>query len=391
MTSSRLPANLEPNAVARAVAAKRRHGVTVADLTESNPTRVGLSYPSSLLAELSNRQGLAYDPQPLGLWPARAAVAADFRRRGIVLSADRVALTSSTSEAYALLFKLFCDAGDAILVPRPSYPLFEHLARLEAVTAVPYDLEYHGTWRIDLDSVRRAASPRVKALLIVSPNNPTGSFLHRDDLAALSELSAANAWPIIGDEVFADYGLDPAPLASHVMAASEVLTFSLGGLSKSAGLPQVKLGWIGFGGPVAKVDEALAAYEIVADTYLSVSTPVQVAAPSLIEQGALVRAQILARVRSNLETLRSLAAAFPAVNVMPVEGGWSVVLQVPAVRSEEALVLELLNQDEVLVHPGYFFDFPREAYLVVSLLPSPALFGPAVTRVLRRSAAGVAA
>ena len=349
-----------------------------------------LSYPASLLAELSNPLGLTYNPQPLGLWSARAAVAADFRRRGIVISADRVALTASTSEAYGLLFKLFCDAGDAILVPRPSYPLFEHLTRLESVTAVPYDLEYHGSWRIDLDSVRRAASPRVKALLIVSPNNPTGSFLHRDDLAALSELSAANGWPIIGDEVFADYGLDSSPAATHVLAASEGLALSLGGLSKSAGLPQVKLGWIGFGGQAARVDEALAAFELMADTYLSVSTPVQVAAPSLIEQGALVRAQILARVRTNLERLRTLAAAFPAVNVLPVEGGWSVVLQVPAVRSEETLILELLEKDEVLVHPGYFFDFPREAYIVVSLLPSPAVFEPAVTRVLRRAAAAAA-
>ncbi|MGE3490562.1 MAG: pyridoxal phosphate-dependent aminotransferase [Vicinamibacterales bacterium] len=392
MTSSRLPANLEPNALARAREAKRRRGAAVADLTESNPTRVGLSYPPALLAELASPAGLGYDPQPLGLWPARAAVAADFRRRGIVISADRVALTSSTSEAYALLFKLFCDAGDAVLVPRPSYPLFDHLARLEAVTAVPYDLEYHGTWRIDIDSVRRAAGPRVKALLIVSPNNPTGSFLHRDDLAALSELSAGHGWPIIGDEVFADYGLDPAPAATHVMAAGgDALTLSLGGLSKSAGLPQVKLGWIGFGGPSAKIDAAMAAYEIVADTYLSVSTPVQVAAPSLIEQGALVRAQILARVRQNLVELRRLAAGFPAVNVLPVEGGWSAVLQVPAVRSEDTLALELLEQDDVLVHPGYFFDFPREAYVVVSLLPPPEVFAPAVTRVLRRAAAGAAA
>lgn len=387
MTSLRLPASLEPNALTRAVDAKRRRGAAVADLTESNPTRVGLSYPPSLLAQLSSPLALAYDPQPLGLWPARAAVAADFRRRGIAISADRVALTSSTSEAYALLFKLFCDAGDAVLVPRPSYPLFEHLTRLESVVAVPYDLEYHGTWRIDINSVRRAAVPKVKALLIVSPNNPTGSFLHRDDLAALSEMSVDHGWPIIGDEVFADYDLDPAPAATPVMAASEALTLSLGGLSKSAGLPQVKLGWIGFGGPAARVDEALAAYEILADTYLSVSTPVQVAAPSLIEQGALVRAQILARVRTNLERLRALAAAFPSVDVLPVEGGWSAVLQVPAVRSEEALVLELLDQDEVLVHPGYFFDFPREAYLVVSLLPLPAVFEPAVTRVLRRAAA----
>jgi len=391
MTSSRLPANLQPNALSCAVDAKRRRGVAVADLTESNPTRVGFSYPSSLLAALADPQGLAYDPQPLGLWPARAAVAADFRRRGIVISADRVALTSSTSEAYALLFKLLCDAGDAVLVPRPSYPLFEHLTRLESVTAVPYDLEYHGTWRIDIDSVRRAANARVKALLIVSPNNPTGSFLHREDLAALADLSATNGWPIIGDEVFADYALDPAPSAIHVMAASDVLTFSLGGLSKSAGLPQVKLGWIGVGGPVAKVDAALSAYEIVADTYLSVSTPVQLAAPSLIGQGALVRAQILARVRQNLVTLRSHAEAFPAVNVLPVEGGWSVVLQVPAVRSEDALVLELLEMDDVLVHPGYFFDFAREAYIVVSLLPPPAVFEKAVGHVLRRASAGVTA
>ncbi len=180
----------------------------IIDLTESNPTRVGLSYPPDLLAPLSNAAGLEYDPQPLGLWPARAAVAADFRRRGIVISADRVALTASTSEAYGLLFKLLCDAGDSVLVPRPSYPLFEHLTRLESVEAVPYDLEYHGSWRIDLESIQRASGPRVKAILIVSPNNPTGSFLHRDDWAALSELSARRGWTIIGDEVFADYALD---------------------------------------------------------------------------------------------------------------------------------------------------------------------------------------
>lgn len=392
MISSRLPANLAPNALSLAIDAKRRRGGAVIDLTESNPTRVGLFYPPDLLAELADPQALAYDPQPLGLWPARAAVAADFRRRGTVISADRVALTASTSEAYALLFKLFCDPGDAVLVPRPSYPLFEHLTRLEGVTAAPYDLEYHGAWRIDLDSVRRAAGPRVKALLIVSPNNPTGSFLHRDDLAALSAISAEHGWSIIGDEVFADYPLEPASAAVSVMAATgDVLTVSLGGLSKSAGLPQVKLGWIGFGGPDAKVDAAMAAYEIVADTYLSVSTPVQAAAASLLEHGAGVRAQILARVRQNLESLRAMAELYPSVNVLPVEGGWSAVVQVPAVRAEDALVLELLERDDVLVHPGYFFDFPREAYLVLSLLPTPLLFEAGATRVLRRASVGAAA
>ena len=308
MASSRLPSSLTPNALSVAVAAKRRQGASVIDLTESNPTRVGLSYPPDLLAPLSSAAGLEYDPQPLGLWPARTAVAADFRRRGIVISADRVALTASTSEAYGLLFKLLCDAGDSVLVPRPSYPLFEHLTRLESVEAVPYDLEYHGSWRIDLESIQRVAGPRVKVLLIVSPNNPTGSFLHRDDWAVLSELSAKRGWTIIGDEVFADYALDAAPHATHVLADSDVLALSLGGLSKSAGLPQVKLGWIGFGGPVSTVDDVMAAYEMVADTYLSVSTPVQVAAPSLIERGAAIRSQIQARIAANLASLRKQAA-----------------------------------------------------------------------------------
>jgi aspartate/methionine/tyrosine aminotransferase len=390
MPSSRLPSDLEPNALARAVEAKRRSGVAVTDLTESNPTRIGIVYPPDLLAPLASPLGLAYDPQPLGLWPARAAVAADFRRRGIALSADRVALTASTSEAYALLFKLFCDAGDTVLVPRPSYPLFEHLTRLECVTAAPYGLEYHGAWRIDLDSVRAAAGPRVKALLIVSPNNPTGSFLHRDDLAAVSVLAAENGWAIIGDEVFADYPVDGAAAAAPVLAQSDALTLSLGGLSKSAGLPQVKLGWVGFGGPAPLVDRALAAYEIIADTYLSVSTPVQRAAPGLIQAGAAIRAQILARVKQNLAALRAQAAGFPSISVLPVEGGWSAVLQVPAVRSEEATALTLLEQDDVLVHPGYFFDFEREAYIVVSLILPVAVFAAAIAKVLRRAAAGEA-
>lgn len=390
MISSRLPKSLELNAVSRALDAKRRSGAPVVDLTATNPTGAGFAYPKTLLEPLANPRALDYDPQPLGLWPARVAVAADFRRRGIALSADRVALTASTSEAYALLFKLLCDAGDAVLVPHPSYPLFEHLTQLECVRAVPYALEYHGTWRVDVESLRRAAGDRVRAILIVSPNNPTGSLLHRDDLAELSELAAARDWAIIGDEVFADYPLDPAPDATHVLAAGEALTFSLGGLSKSAGLPQLKLGWIGFGGPAAKVDEALAAYEVIADTYLSVSTPAQAAAAELIEQGAGIRAQILARARRNLASLRRLAAAHPSLDVLRVEGGWSAVIQVPHLHGEEALVLELLEKDNVLVHPGYFFDFAREAFIIVSLLVEPATFDAAIARVMTRASAASA-
>lgn len=386
MLSSRLPQNLEPNAVTRAVDAKRRSGTAIIDLTETNPTSVGLTYPKTVLEPLANVRGLEYDPQPLGLWAARAAVAADFRRRGIVISADRVALTSSTSEAYALLFKLLCDAGDAVLMPHPSYPLFDHLTKLESVTAVPYALEYHGSWRIDVDSIRRAATDRVRAILIVSPNNPTGSFLHRDDLAELSALAEQRGWAIIGDEVFADYPLDAAADATHVLAGADVLTFSLGGLSKSAGLPQLKLGWIGFGGPPEKVDRAIAAYEVLADTYLSVSTPVQGAAAELIEHGTAIRTQIHARVRRNLDSLRTLAASHPSIDVLRVEGGWSAVLEVPRLRSEEALVLELLEHDNVLVHPGYFFDFDREAFVVISLLIEPAAFDRAMALVLKRAA-----
>jgi aspartate/methionine/tyrosine aminotransferase len=385
MVSSRLPPTLETNALARLIEARRRAGAAVVDLTESNPTRAGFSYPDDLLAPLADARALAYEPQPLGLWAARAAVAADFRRRGIVVSADRVALTASTSEAYASLFKLLCDAGDEVLVPHPSYPLFEHLTRLESVAAVPYALEYHGAWRIDFESLRRAITDRTRAILVVSPNNPTGSILHKDDLAQLVEIAAPAGVPLIGDEVFADYRLDPAPDATHILADGGVLACSLGGLSKSAGLPQVKLGWIGFGGPSARVDEVLAAYEIVADTYLSVSTPVQAAAADLIERGAAVRAQILARVKRNLDALRTAAAAHPAVGILPVEGGWSVVIQVPQVTSEEALVLALLERDGLLVHPGYFFDFPREAYLVVSLLVEPAVFDRGMAGVLARA------
>jgi aspartate/methionine/tyrosine aminotransferase len=385
MVSSRLPNSIESNALARLIQAKRRGGAAIVDLTESNPTQVGLSYPDDLLAPLADARALEYEPQPLGLWAARAAVAADFRRRGIVLSADRVAMTASTSEAYALLFKLLCDAGDEVLIPHPSYPLFEHLTRLESVQAIPYALEYHGSWRIDIESLRRAITGRTRAILIVSPNNPTGSILHRDDLAELVEIAAAAQAPLIGDEVFADYRIDPAPHATHILADGDVLAFSLGGLSKSAGLPQLKLGWIGFGGPSDRVDEVLAAYEIVADTYLSVATPVQAASADLIERGAAIRSQILARVKRNLDALRRAAGTVPAVSVLPVEGGWSAVIQIPSVMTEESLVLALLEHDDVLVHPGYFFDFPREAFVVVSLLVEPALFDRAIPRVLARA------
>jgi aspartate/methionine/tyrosine aminotransferase len=380
--SGRLPVSLAPNAVARAVAARRAKGEPILDLTVSNPTTVGLSYPPDLLAPLGDPGALAYDPHPLGLMSARAAVAAEIRRHGATVAPERVALTASTSDSYALLFKLLCDPGDAVLAPRPSYPLVEHLARLEGVEQVAYDLEYHGAWRVDMATLHAALHPRVKAVIVVSPNNPTGSWLHRDDLAAIADVCRTRGLVLIGDEVFADYPLDAAPHAVSVLDQAEVVTCGLGGLSKSVGLPQVKLGWIAWRGPDRGVEELMHAYEIIADSYLSVSTPVQVAAPALLSRGAGVRAEIHARVRGNLDRLRRACRGVPDVTVLGAEGGWSAVMRVPAARSEEEIVLHLVNEAGVLMHPGYFFDFPHEAFLVTSLLVEPDVFHRALDRAL---------
>ena len=388
MLSSRLPPDLTVNATTRARAALARRGIAVDDQTASNPTCVGLSYPDDLLAPLASSAGLVYDPQPLGLACAREAVSADFRRRGWPVPPDRIALTASTSEAYALLFKLLCDAGDQVLVPTPSYPLFDHLTVLESVEAVPYRLDYHGHWRIAIDDIRRAVTDRTRALLIVSPNNPTGSFLDAGDLAEVAAICAAHGVVLIGDEVFADYPLEAERPGVSVLQRGDVVSCSLGGLSKSVALPQLKLGWIGFGGPAADVAELMAAYEVVADAYLSVSTPVQLALPALLDRGAAVRAQVQARTRRNLAALREFARATPSISVLRCEGGWSAVLRVPAVRSEEMLVLSLLTEDHILVHPGYFFDFDGEAFLVVSLIVDPLVFDRAIPRVLARASHG---
>jgi aspartate/methionine/tyrosine aminotransferase len=385
MISRRLPDDLSPNATARAADALRARGVPIIDLTESNPTRASVRYPDSLLAPLTDARGLLYEPHPLGMLSAREAVSRELQRLGSPVSPDRIGLTASSSEAYAWLFKLFCNPNDQVLIPRPSYPLFEHLTRLESVTAVPYSLEYHGTWRIDMDTVRRAIGARTRALLVVSPNNPTGSFLHEADLMQLVELCAAHDIALIGDEVFADYPLDPSPGRALVLSQRDVVTCSLGGLSKSAGLPQLKLGWIAFDGPDDRLRSVLSAYEIIADTYLSVSTPVQAAAPVLLQHAEQLRAQIRQRIASNLGRLREMVDDFPAVSVLTCEGGWSAVLQLPATRSEERFVLELLTDDHVLVHPGYFFDFEREAFVVVSLLVPPTAFTTGVARLLARA------
>jgi len=381
MFSSRLPATLAPNAISRALDLSRAKGVPLLDLTETNPTSVGLPYPAELAAMLGGVDSHRYAPDPAGLLSAREAVAREYAGRGADVDPSRIVLTASTSEAYAFLFKLLCDPGDHVLVPQPSYPLFDSLTQLEGVVARPYRLDYHGQWSIDRDSVDRALSDRTRAILLVSPNNPTGSMLRGDDLEWLVE-RAAGRIALIADEVFSGYPLRPGADAASCIGEHRALTFVLGGLSKSAGLPQMKLGWIVADGPRGDVAQALSRLEIIADTYLSVSTPVQLAAPALLSAGRDVRAQIHQRLVNNLAQLDRLVGPDSSATVLSPEGGWSVVLRVPATESEEHLVLRLLQEERVVIHPGFFFDFPDEAYLVASLLPDPAVFDQAMSRVL---------
>jgi len=386
--SSRIPANLAANRLSAAIAERRAQRLPIVDLTLSNPTRAGFEYPADLLRPLAASRALAYEPEPFGLRDAREAVARDYERQHRSVPPDRIVLTASTSDAYSQLFKLLADAGDEVLVPRPSYPLFDHLSRLDLVETRPYDLDLHARWSIDFASLERALTPLTRAVLIVSPNNPTGSFLTPAELDRLAALCAPRGIAIVADEVFADYELEPGAgaAAGCPTLRTDVLTFSLGGLSKSAGLPQVKLGWMAVAGPDALVDAALARLELVCDTYLAVSTPVQVAAADLLERGAAVRAQIAARVAANYRQLTTLLPHAPACGVVPGSGGWYGVMHVPSLEPEEDLAVRLLTTEGVLVHPGYFFDFPRESFLVVSLLPPEALFGDALARVLRHFA-----
>jgi aspartate/methionine/tyrosine aminotransferase len=386
MFSSRVPGELEPNRLAVAVARARQAGRPIVDLTISNPTVAGIGYPESLLNSLADPRARRYDPVPFGMMPAREAVSREYARRGIEVPADRIVLTASTSEAYSFLFKLLCaPTGDAVMAPVPSYPLFDHLTRLDGVGCIPYRLEYHGRWTVELDDVDRVWTNKVRAVLAVNPNNPTGSVLTPQEMAELAGRCAARNAALIVDEVFADFPLHGSPLEHET--AWQCLAFRLGGLSKSAGLPQVKLGWMAVEGPDALVRDALARLELICDTYLSVATPVQVAAPTLVAEGAAVRRAIQERVRGNYAAAARLAAQYPSVNLLHADAGWSVVLRVPFTRPEEDLVIDLLERDGVLVHPGFFFDFPHESFIVVSLLPPRDGFEDGLRRVLERARA----
>ena len=390
MFSSRIKWDLTVNRLAGLLAAKRAAGQPILDLTEANPTRTGLlSTGAELLNQLAIPDSLTYQPMPRGLEKAREAVVSYYRERGLRTDPAQLHLTASSSEGYSWLFKLLANQGEAILVPQPSYPLFDFLATLEGVRLIPYQLRYyhHLGWRIDFESIADAITSDVRAIIIVSPNNPTGSFIKRDELEKLHLICQQHKLAVIVDEVFSDYGLGEDPQRVVSMAGNDQsLTFVLSGLSKILALPQMKLGWIATSGPPALVDEAVERLDLIADTFLSVGAPVQHALPGWMGHRSSLQAGILERLRTNLDRLANHPQLEPN-RLLHLEGGWYATLEVPRYIPEEELVIRLLEEQGVLLHPGYFFDFERESYLVVSLLPAPDIFAEALDRLLPAIAA----
>lgn len=378
--SSRLPWEHPLNRLTRAVEERSARGLPVIDLTETNPTRVGLPYPEEELAELLCRGAATeYIPPPRGIPEAREALAEALSRPGDVVSAEDLVLTASTSESYSYLFKLFGDPGDEVLTAAPSYPLLDSLAALEGLGLRHFYRRPGRRFAIDPEAVELALSERTRLLALVHPGNPTGTFLSEAEQESVAALCASRGIPLISDEVFADYPLgEGVRRAGPAAALGEALSFSLGGLSKSAGLPSWKLGWIRVGGPPDLRRQAVAALELVADSYLSVATPVQRALPGVLALAPRIRTVILDRLRANLSVLRATLAGREDVELFEPEGGWSAVLRFSRPVSDEDLVLEILEKEGVLVHPGYFFDFATDDFVVLSLLPEPGRFAEGV-------------
>jgi len=374
MFASRTKWRLDPNQFAQALEAHRRAGKELLDLTVSNPTECGLVYPKQeILTALADPRALAYSPESKGLREAREAVADYYRGRagfagpGECVDLERVVLTSGTSEGYSHIFRLLCEPGDEILVPAPSYPLFEFLADLADIRLVPYPLLYDHGWQIDFASLRATLTSRSRTVLVVHPNNPTGSFVKPREAGELAEICAAREMAIVADEVFLDYtsGPETAPTFALHDAA---LTFTLSGLSKISLLPQMKLAWMVVNGPKALVHTAIERLEIIADTYLSPCTPVQLALSTFLALRSGAQAQLQRRISTNLEVLDGALRESKLLARLDREGGWYAVLRVPVTSSDEALTIALLERCSILVHPGHFFNFPRDGFLVLSLI-----------------------
>jgi alanine-synthesizing transaminase len=378
---------LTPNRLTEALREMRAAGRAVLDLTVSSPTQAGIQYHAdSILKALADPAALEYDPQPKGLLRARQAVAeyyscgADTLVREV--DPESLVLTTSTSEGYSHVFGLLCDPGDEVLVPKPSYPLFDFLAGLQDVTLVPYPLIHDHGWQIDLHALEQAVTGRSRAIVVVHPNNPTGSYVNDAERAVLNALCAKQGLALIADEVFLDYSLDGIRRATFAVN-HDTLTFTLSGLSKISALPQMKLAWILTCGPKPVKQAALDRLEIIADTYLSMNAPLQLAAPVLLEQRRNIQPAILERLRANLTELDRQLAQHSACRRLEVDGGWYAILRVPVTQSDDDLAVAIVREECVLVHPGHFYDFPSDGFLVMSLLTPPSQFSEGVRRVLK--------
>jgi aspartate/methionine/tyrosine aminotransferase len=382
MFSRRTNWELTPNRLTRVQHELQAAGREVLDLTVSNPTRADLHYdPQAILQAVANPKAMDYDPQPKGLRSAREAVVSYYRKHDDI-DPESIVLTTSTSEGYSYVLRLLCNGEDEILVPKPSYPLFDFLADLQDVKMVPYPLLYDHGWQVDFPSLYQAVTSHSRAVIVVHPNNPTGSFVTTEERRALNQFCRENNLALVVDEVFLDYAHD-GKLRPTFANNQEVLTFTLSGLSKISGLPQMKLAWIVTSGPDEQVAAALARLEVIADTYLSMNAPIQLAAPALLQQRHSIQPQLMKRVRTNLRELDRGLAQQQTCRRLDVEGGWYAVLRAPAMQSDEDLAIEILAKLSVLVHPGHFYDFSSDGYLIVSLITPPENFRHGIGQVLK--------
>lgn len=383
MFSNRTNWKLTRNRLTETLEDVRSSGARVIDLTISNPTRVGLLYADALILQaLASPYAVDYDPQPQGLRTAREAVAAYYRdEHDVSFDPERLVLTTSTSEGYSFVFRLLCNPGDELLVPKPSYPLFEFLADLETVTLVPYPLIYDHGWQMDFPSLQKAVTKRTRGVVVVHPNNPTGSYVHPQERESLNRFCREHELALIADEVFLDYSHDRARRQSFV-SNQDVLNFTLSGVSKISALPQMKVAWIATSGPVAEVEQAQARLEVIADTYLSMNAPIQWATPALLDQRKSIQKQLLGRVLANLAELDRQLARQKTCQRLQVEGGWYAVVRVPVTQTDEELAVALLRRESVLVHPGHFYDFASDGYLVLSLIGGQDEFSEGIRRLL---------
>jgi aspartate/methionine/tyrosine aminotransferase len=387
MFARRTEWKLQRNRYAIALSEARERGARLLDLTVSNPTECNFDFDASaILASLAHPDSLGYDPQPQGLLSARQAIADYYNRTNFAkrsaISAEQIFLTTSTSEAYSYLFRLLCDAGDEVLVPRPSYPLFEFLAQIQDVRLRTYEVFYDHGWHIDVEGTVGAMAKTTRAILVVNPNNPTGSFLHRNELDRLTSICRERELALISDEVFLDYAVENASEVS-VAFSDQCLTFSLSGLSKISCLPQMKLAWFVVNGPAGLREDAHNRLEVIADTFLSVNAPIQHALPELLAQRTVIQPQLLSRVQQNLNFLDEQLRNSPMIERLRIEGGWYAVLRVPVTQSDEDLAIELIEKAAVIVHPGHFYDFPRDGFLVISLITPPEDFQQGLAALLK--------